>query len=439
MNTHVTTLHIYITLFVSLIFPQETSVTNFHLEIDSLSALDMEADRHSEEIRDTMVVDLSGEEYFLIDGGVGTHIMAKPWYRNMTVTGFGGMGYLKTGAAGTRRHGGFLINEVSLFWEQDIWNDITFFIEFQINRLGMDSTLFIRTGEVYIYFRSLSEPQSTSSLGLKIGRFDIPFGEEYLWQDAKDNPLISNSAYYTYGWDEGVLFFGTISQINWIFSVMDGTYIRSVEDHPSKAWAGKIYTDLWTRFYLSISLMTNGWANKSAIEFGESHIEPVGLHYFSTNGKSPNDKVKSNLLEIDVKYRLGNLEKWGHVSATFGSAQLIDQNPEFSRDWTWFSIEPLIKINNNIYGIFRLSEIGTYNNRKGYHFDGKTTAGGNEAFGYDTRRFRRVSMGAGWKPNPRLLLKVELGQDWFYLINNSPFKTNNNQRGLIGFEMVASF
>ena len=439
MKTHLTTLHLCITLSVSLTYSQETDSTNIHSRIDSLSALDKDADQYVEEIRDTMVVDLSGEEYLSIDEEFGTHILAKPWYRNMTVSGFGGMGYLKTGAAGTRRNGGFLIKEVSLFLEQDVWSDITFFVEIQTNRLGQDSTLFIRTGEVYIHFRNLTEIQGKSSLGLKIGRFDIPFGEEYLWQDAKDNPLISNSAYYPYGWDEGVLFYGTISRINWIFSIMDGTYQRSVEDHPSKAWTGKIYTDLWNRFYLSISLMTNGWANKSAIEFGESHIEPVGLHYSSTNGKSPNDKVKSNLLEIDVKYRLGNLGKWGHVSATFGSAQLIDRNPEFSRDWKWFSIEPLIKINNNIYGIFRLSEIGTYNNRKGYHFDGKTTAGGNNAFGYDTRRFRRVSMGVGWKPNPHLLLKAELSQDWFYLIDNSPFKPRNDQRGLIGFEMVASF
>lgn len=185
--------------------------------------------------------------------------------------------------------------------------------------------------------------------------------------------------------------------------------------------------------------MTNGWASKSAIEFGESHIEPVGLHFSSTNGESPNDKVKSNLLETDIKYHLGYLEKSGYLSATIGSAQLIDHNPEFSRDWMWFSAESLIKFNNNIYGIFRLSEIGTYDRKKGYHFDGKTTAGGNNAFGYDTRRFRRISIGAGWKPNPRLLLKLELGQDWFYLIENSPFESNNNQRRLMGFEMVASF
>ena len=40
---------------------------------------------------------------------------------------------------------------------------------------------------------------------MKLGRIDIPFGDEYLWQDAIDNPLITNSAAYPYGWDEGIL------------------------------------------------------------------------------------------------------------------------------------------------------------------------------------------------------------------------------------------
>lgn len=135
MKTHLTILYLCITLSVSLIYSQETDSTNIYTGIDSLSALGKDVDQYVQETRDTTVVDLSGDEYLSIDEGFGTHILAKPWYMNIIISGFGGMGYLKTGAAGTRPNGGFLIKETSLFFEQDVWSDITFFIEIQTNRL----------------------------------------------------------------------------------------------------------------------------------------------------------------------------------------------------------------------------------------------------------------------------------------------------------------
>lgn len=116
MKTHLTILYLCITLSVSLIYSQETDSTNIYTGIDSLSALGKDVDQYVQETRDTTVVDLSGDEYLSIDEGFGTHILAKPWYMNIIISGFGGMGYLKTGAAGTRPNGGFLIKETSLFF-----------------------------------------------------------------------------------------------------------------------------------------------------------------------------------------------------------------------------------------------------------------------------------------------------------------------------------
>jgi len=164
MKTHITVLRVCFILPLSLIFSQESNFTIDLSGSDSLSIVENETDHSDKEIPDSMVVDLSGGEYPFIDEGSSAHILAKPWYRNSSITGFGGMGFLQTGAAGTRPNGGFLIKEASLFWEQDIWNDISFFIEVQTNRLGMDSTLFIRTGEVYIYFRSLFQREGKKSV-----------------------------------------------------------------------------------------------------------------------------------------------------------------------------------------------------------------------------------------------------------------------------------
>ena len=135
------------------------------------------------------------------------HVLASAWWSNFDIYGFGAAGYYDTGSDATRAAGGFEIKEASLFVEADVWEGVSFFVELQTNRLGRDDQLFTRTGEVYVHFREL-RLGNLPPFGLKLGRIDLPFGEEYLWQDASDNPLITNSAAYPYGWDEGVLLYG---------------------------------------------------------------------------------------------------------------------------------------------------------------------------------------------------------------------------------------
>lgn len=427
MNRH-KTLFLLLPLILSFVISQEADSVSISVEESSVSLIPIE-----------ITVDLSGAEISSVVDQNTAQILARPWYKNFTISGFGGFDYLQSGSAGTRPNGGFLIKEATLFIEADIWNDQSFFLEIQTNRLGEDSTMFIRTGEIYIHFRNIFESLGKGGVGLKIGRIDIPFGEEYLWQDASDNPLISNSVFYPYGLDEGILVYGKISQLGWIFSIMDGTYLRSVEDHPSKALVGKIYSNLSSKFYVSTSVLVTGLTSKSAIEFADSHLEPVGLNHFSTAGVSPSDKISAILYETDVKYSFGTVERYGYLSFSFGRTWLEDLVKEYNRQWGWYSVEPLIKISSRFYFILRYSVIGTFNSEKGYHFDGKTMAGGIKAFGYDTRSLKRLSLGASWNPNPRLITKFEIGRDWFALIDSSLFDPRNNQRYFFGFEVVAIF
>ena len=385
------------------------------------------------------VVDLSGKEVSSIEEQYSPRVLSRPWYQNIDISGFGAGAFLDTGVQGMRPDGGFLIKEASIFVELDIWENSTFYIEIQTNRLGDDKTKFVRTGEVYAHFRNLLKKWGDGLLNIKAGRIDIPFGEEYLWQDAIDNPLISNSAAYPYGWDEGVLLYGKAHGVGWIATLTDGTDERSIEDHPSKAFNAKVYGNLWKSLYVSSSFMKNGKAAKSAMEFGGSHFQPVGASHASSTGSSPNDKVDATLYELDAKYSIGQSGTKGYVALFYGRAFQDDDDPSFDRDLTWFSIEPLYNITSKIYAVMRYSEIGTYDADKGYHFDGKTTAGGNSTFGYDTKRFRRFALGVGWKPNPRTMVKIEAGRDWFDLIDSSLSTPGNDGRNLFGIELALRF
>ena len=381
-------------------------------------------------------VDLSEREVPYPGAPSDQHVLARPWWANLSVGGFAAVAHLDSGDAGTRPHGGFLIKESSFFVDAAAWEDISFFFEVQVNRLGKDAEKLVRTGEAHAHLRNLLKGRGSDLLGLKVGRVDIPFGEEYLRQDASDNTLISTSAPYPYGFDEGVVVYGTLKGLGWIAAVTDGTDAQSAEDNPAKAFNLKFYGDPSSALYLSASYMRNGQAGKSAFEFGGSHFEPVGASHRSTNGVSGSDMVNATLFEVDAEYALGGRV---NLAGSFGRAMVDDQDDTFDRDISWFSVQPHVTMTNSSYAVLRYSEIGTYDSDRGYHFDGKTTAGGNGSFGYDTERFRRLSVGVGWRPNPRVVVKGEVGYDWFDLIDGASTSGVGEDRLLTGGELVLIF
>ncbi len=382
------------------------------------------------------MVDLKSHEQASIAGDDSSHVLARPWWKNIEIYGFGAAGYYNTGSAGTRDVGSFEIREATIFVEAEVWENASFMLELQTNRLGKDNDLFTRTGEVYLHFRDIGI--ADSAFGLKIGRVDIPFGEEYLRQDAVDNPLITHSAAYPYGFDEGVLVYSSFLGANWIAAITDGSDTRSLDDHSDKALNFKVSGNVLESLYLSASFMSNGTALKSAMEFGGSHFEPVGNDY-TGRGVSSAAGVNSRLVEFDAIQQFSEGDFSGELWLSLGAASQNDDDDRFDRDLRWFAIQPFLQLNPNWYMVIRYSEIGTYDNAQGYHFDGKTFAGGNNAFGFAVRRFGRLGFSLGWTPNPHVTAKVEIGRDWFKLIDDAALLANNDGRSFFGLEVVVSF
>ena len=377
-------------------------------------------------------VSLTQQEYTSLQTQADDHVLSNPWWRNFDIHGFGAAGFYDTGSEGTLPHGGFSIKEASLFVHADVWENVEMVIEVQTNRLGKDDQLFVRTGEVLVNLRDVYV-SDRANIGLKLGRIDIPFGEEYLWQDAIDNPLITNSASYVYGWDEGVMAYGNIGAISFVAAITDGTDERSSEDHDDKAVNVKISGRPTDNIYLGFSAMRNGKASKSAVEFGGSHFEPIGQSHSSSVGTSPSNEVNGTLFQLDAK--ISAEHQRSYIAGYIGTAMQDDDESDFERDFSWFGLEALHYLSNEWYLVGRYSEIGTYESDEGYHFDGKIYAGGNARFGYDTERFRRMAIGLGYEPNPRMRLKIEIGQDQFDLIDASTLDDGDNTE-FFGIELA---
>lgn len=372
------------------------------------------------------------------------HVLARPWYQNIRMDGFGGAGFVWTGGDAVKEHGGFLNYEATLNVDAKIWEGIHYFHEIQTIRVGEEDTQFVRTGEVYVHFKDLLRTllgREGHTVGMKLGRMDIPVGEDYLTQDVSENPLISFSAAYPYGFDEGIVLYGAVRGVHWIVGLMDGNDGRAVEDNADKFVSLKLYGNPIERLYLSASAFRNGESAESAWEFGGAHLVPVGSGGLTSSaGRSGSRSVDAYASEVDATYWLGPDR---YLKAQTGFAFVDDDGSAFDRRIHYVQVEPKWNLGprfaNRLYLVGRFSAVGTFNEDKGYAFDGKPFAGGASAFGFDTKALYRWAVGLGYWLNPRTLLKVEYARDDFQTIRGSSLDDGAEQRDLVGALVATKF
>jgi len=382
-------------------------------------------------------LDLSDEQLPSITQVNGSNPLSRPWYENIEISGFAAFSYLDTGSAGSRPYGGFFVQEASLFIDAQAWEDMYVHADVRIVPLGVGASYRMGLGEVYADLRNLwtSGDRSNSSVGLKAGRFYIPFGDEYVWTRAPDNPQLSNSASDAYGLTQGVQLYGSCDTVGWIAALSNGAENLAPGAHLAAAYNLKFWFDPSESVHLSASVMSNGATPATALDFGGSNLQPVGTDATSSAGVSPSTEIRAQLYELDARLRFGQPAS---LLLAFGQGQVDDALDSFDRSLTWFTVEPRYDFSGSVYADLRLSEIGTYDDAEGYRFDGKIIAEGNTTFGYDTKRFQRVSLGVGWRINPHALLKFEVGHDEFWLISSSP-TANDDNRTYAGSQLVLSF
>jgi len=353
----------------------------------------------------------------------------KQWFDRFDIGGFASAGYIRGEKPNKHQNGKFVIREASLFFEAEVVENTYFHLEWQAVRLvSEESKVAGQTAEAYLHLKNVLKGTGDDLLGIKVGRMDIPFGEEYLWQDAIDNPLITPSVAWPYGWDEGVLLYGHLGGLGWVASVSDGDDDRTNDESLSKTVNLKIYGNPLNSLYLSASYMKNDSATESAMELAGSHFVPV------TTTTLP---IETDLVDVSFKYEPSPVFRlWGSV----GQAQITDNNPTDNRKINYYFIEPKYHFTNEFFGVARYSAIGTFSNTQGYYFDGKPYSDGKTAYGKEAKSLSRSSIGLGYWLNPKTVLKTEVSSDNFALIDGSTLATAKKlDRMFYAIELAVKF
>lgn len=169
--------------------------------------------------------------------------------------------------------------------------------------------------------------------------------------------------------------------------------------------------------------MRNDDTSMSALYMGQMCFAPVGQDIHgrpvpSTAGASPSAHVDVVLSQLDVTVTpVPEIQTW--VSA--GTAFVDDRVEVYDRSLRWVSAEVRAALPlDRTYATVRYSDMGTTDARTGYSLGGGFLTDGRGAFGYDIHRVERLAVGLGWRVNPRVVAKAEVGRDRFTLLTDSP-------------------
>jgi hypothetical protein len=315
------------------------------------------------------------------------------------LSGEGGVAFFNSGSHGSAPNAEFHVDEAKVFLEGPIWGEVYFFTE--INLLTHEAVdVNLNLGECYLDFEHVSRLWSNDRmLNVRLGRLDIPFGEEYLSRDAIDNPLISHSLTDFWGVDEGIELYGGIGKFNYVMAVQNGGLSDVKDFDRDKSIAGRIGFDPNRHLHLSVSGMRTGDIDTagdpwSAMWFGGAFIRPLDATYTT--------KFHADLVQGDAVVRLPRV-----TIRTFGGFLHYDDNDSLQdnrRDVYYYSVEGVGEITHKLYGAARFSQIFA---DKGFPILANGQFGEFFLSGKLTEEIWRMTLGLGYRWSDNLVGKLE--------------------------------
>jgi len=327
------------------------------------------------------------------------------------LSGEGAAGYFHSQNDGQFPNNEFRVDEAKLFVEAPIWGEVYFFGELNLfTRENLyDYTMY--AGEVFLDVENISRLwHQDGQLNLRLGRFDIPVGEEYLRRDAIDNELISHSLMDLWGVDEGIALYGSFQKkLHYIAAIQNGGGNVARDFNSDKAIAVRIGYDPVKPLHLSVSAMRTGALDavddgSSELWLGSGLVRPLGTEATTTT-------FDANLLQGDVALKLAG----STLRAAGGVLRYDDNEPGVNnrREVYYYSLEAIQKIYRGAYAAARWSQV--------FAADGFPIVGNGDGETYYrgplTEDLWLLSLCLGYRWSDHLLFKAEYSFSHGHLVN----------------------
>jgi len=359
------------------------------------------------------------------------------WTDRIQMGGFAAAGAISAGPAiNDYRRKNFVVHEINTFIKATPAQDVSAMIEiypflFQPSTFqstataaGAPSGFISMLGEGYLQLKNLATWGTSGSITMKLGRFDIPYGTDYVRQDSVDNPLITKSVAWLWGWDEGVQLNIKSGNSGAAVAVTDGAVSRNTDDTGAKDYTLKLWTELFGSLQLAGSAHWMGPTSSHAMYQGAGL-----LNYANIFGGS---KIGYNSGSM---YELGGSHQWSSLTTHFnvGKMYFNAENNTIKRQATYYSIEPNFKWTDKTYFAVRYSAMGTFADGVGININDSLS--GN--LGTSAKSLKRIALGAGYKLNPATTLKAEVMKDEMAVTTGT--KAPDNRRLNFGLQVAMKF
>ncbi|HTO02665.1 MAG TPA: hypothetical protein VL069_03140 [Opitutus sp.] len=316
------------------------------------------------------------------------------------ISGEAGLAFFSTGPTGRFPDSEFRVDDAKLFVEAQVWKDVYAFAEFNLfTREINDEALHL--GELYVDFENVSGLWNADNLlNVRVGRFNVPFGEEYQSRGVIKNPLISHSLSDLWGVDEGVEIYGAAGAFQYVLAVQNGGHSLLHDFDPDKSVTGRISYNPRRWLHLSASAMRTG--NLSAKDDLLSELW-MGNGFFRPLGAVATTRTfHAELYELDAVARW----KTGHLAAAVGRANYDDDDTsqDNARTLDYHFVEIEQGLGEKLYAAARYSAMRVPG---GYPLIGFGGFGRYFYSGLLTERLERLSLGMGYRLGPPLVLKFE--------------------------------
>ncbi len=353
------------------------------------------------------------------------------WIDRFRLSGFVAARAFDTERGGTRPDGAIGIQAASLFVDVAVQDVASAFLELRFDNFVEAGTNEAGIGEAYVTLHDVTT-LGGAGLDLRVGRFDLPFGEWYLQEDPDKNRLVGFPAAIPYRWDEGIEAFADWGDYGFIAALTDGSYSRTSETDAGigPAFTVRLHARPSNGVYVSLSGMYVHEAEESALCFGGSVITPVTG---SITGTSPSAVVQSTLGSLDL---ILQAHPDLHLQLSAGGGQVDDESDVFDRAILWFMVEPSWTFAANWALTARLSGAGTFDDRDGFAFDGRPYAAGS-TYGFELSSLQRAQLGVSHTLGKGLVVKAEVGCDRLSAID--PSFLPDETRMFTAAELVFSF